>query len=128
MYLALKHSHLLTAALSIFLTGVWTVLAWNGSRRTSGGLGGQAKVTYIAHRIVSGLAGLTGLAVTAVGPWHAMLFPYIGLAAFVVHGIAANISKKTFDAAHEARKRRVALLIQIAALVLSAYAMVSKPI
>ncbi|MFU7416663.1 hypothetical protein [Ectopseudomonas oleovorans] len=128
MYIAIKHSHLLTATLSIFLTGVWTVLAWNGSRSTSGGLGGHAKMTYIAHRIVSGLAGLTGLVVTVVGPWQAMLFPYIGLAAFAVHGIAANISKKTFDVAHEARKRRVALLIQIAALALSAYVMAIKTI
>lgn len=127
MYLAFKHSHLLTAALSMLLTVIWSILAWQGGTGTRGALAGRARAIYITHRVVAGLAGITGLAVTFIGPWRMMLFPYIGLAAFVAHGIAATVSKRTFADEHGASKRQAALLIQIVALLLSAYVMAAKP-
>lgn len=127
MYLAFKHFHLLTAALSMLLTVIWSLLAWKGNARTGGGLAGKTKATYITHRVVAGLAGITGLAVTFIGPWQMMLFPYIGLVAFVAHGIAATVSKRTFADEHGAIKRQAALLVQIAVLLLSSFVMATKP-
>lgn len=127
MYLALKHSHLLTAVLSVVLTLAWTLVAWKDRPAAPGGPTGGLKATYVVHRIVAGLAGLTGLAVTFVGPWQAMIFPYVGLAAFLVHGFAAGVSKTSFGVAAEGGKRKAMLLIQIAALLLSAWVMAAKP-
>lgn len=126
MYIALKHSHTLTAALTVLLTVIWSIWAWR-SRTPANGLAGKDKAIYVAHRIVAGLAGITGLAVTFVGPWRAMLFPYIGLAAFVMHGLAAGASRRFFSSEADAAKRRVALLIQVAALGISAFVMAAKP-
>lgn len=126
MYIAFKHVHLLTAALSMLLTVIWSLLAWKGCARTERVLAGKTKAIYITHRVVAGLAGITGLAVTFIGPWQMMLFPYIGLVAFVAHGIAATVSKRTFADEHRAAKRQAALLVQIAALLLSAYVMATK--
>ena len=126
MYLAFKHSHLLTAALSMLLTVTWSIFAWHERDGTGGTLVSKIKAIYIIHRVVAGLAGITGLAVTLIGPWRVMVFPYIGLAAFVVHGIAATVSKRTFGDRHATVKRQAALLIQIAAIVLSAYVMTAK--
>lgn len=126
MYIALKHAHTLTAALTVLLTVIWWIWAWR-SRTGVSGLAGKDKAIYVAHRIIAGLAGITGLAVTLIGPWRAMLFPYIGLAAFVMHGLAAGASKRFFASEADAGKRRVALLIQVAALGISACVMAAKP-
>lgn len=126
MYIALKHAHTLTAALTVLLTVIWSIWAWR-SRTAANGLARKDKAIYVAHRIVAGLAGITGLAVTFVGPWRAMLFPYIGLAAFVMHGLAAGASKRFFSSEADAAKRRVALLIQVAALGISGFVMAAKP-
>lgn len=111
MYFAFKYSHLLTAILSMGLTVIWSALAWNGNGASHGGLRGKTKAIYITHRSVAGLAGLTGLGVTFAGPWQTMLFPYVGLAAFVIHGIAAGISKRTFGDKQNEGKRKFALAI-----------------
>jgi uncharacterized membrane protein SirB2 len=128
MYFAFKHAHLLTAVLSMIMTVIWTVKAWNGQNSAPEALSGNHKLIYILHRASAGIAGLTGLAVTVTGPWMAMLFPYVGLCAFLVHGYAASISKKTFGDRHNAAKRRVALAIQLLALLFSAFIMAAKPI
>lgn len=127
MYIALKHSHTLTAVLTVLLTVIWSIWAWR-SRIDVTAPAGKDKAIYYAHRIVAGLAGITGLAVTFAGPWRAMLFPYIGLVAFVVHGLAAGASKRFFASEADAAKRQVALLLQISALVISAFVMAIKPV
>jgi hypothetical protein len=127
MYIALKHAHTLTAALTVLLTTIWSIWAWR-SRIGVTSLAGKDKAIYVAHRIVAGLAGITGLAVTFACPWRAMLFPYIGLAAFVMHGVTAGASKRFFASEADAAKRQVALLIQVAALVISGFVMAIKPV
>lgn len=127
MYIALKHTHTLTAALTVLLTTIWSIWAWRNRIGVSS-LAGKDKAIYVVHRIVAGFAGVTGLAVTFAGPWRAMLFPYIGLVAFVMHGLAAGASKRFFASEAETAKRRVALLLQIAALVISAFVMAIKPV
>lgn len=127
MYIAMKQAHTLTAALTVLLTVIWSVWAWR-SRTGVSGLTGWDKAIYVAHRVVAGLAGITGLAVTFAGPWRAMVFPCIGLAAFVVHGLAAGASKRFFSSEADAAKRRAALLIQVAALGISGFVMAVKPV
>ena len=127
MYIAFKHLHLTTAILSLLLTLTWSVMAWRGRSLADGGFSGKLKTTYVIHRVTAGLAGFTGLAVTYIGPWQMMIFPYIGLAAFIVHGLAATASKRTFVSDRHGQ-RRVALLIQVAALVFSACIMNAKPL
>lgn len=123
MYLAFKHSHLLTAALSILMTLVWLAVAWRGGAVW----GGKTKVTYIMHRAVAGLAGLTGLVLTFIGPWQAMLFPYVGLALFVVHGLAAGMSKRHYVGNAQAGKRQIALGLQVVVILASSALMAIKP-
>ena len=126
MYLGFKHLHLASAVLALLITALWAVVAWRGRPAAAGGLSGKARLTYIVHRAMAGLAGISGLGVTFVGPWRTMIFPYLGLAAFIVHGLAAADSKRHFASARHGR-RRAALLIQIAALVFSAWLMNAKP-
>lgn len=127
MYFAFKHLHLLTAVLTLLLTLIWTAIAWRSRSGPGSQLAGRAKVVYIFHRAIAGLAGITGLVLTFIGPWRYMVFPYIGLALFLVHGVAAKISRQTFSAMEQATRRRVALLVQIVVLLLSAYVMARKP-
>ncbi|MRD73615.1 hypothetical protein GH865_10175 [Rhodocyclus tenuis] len=124
MYPALQHSHALTAALSLLFTLAWAAVAW-GKVTPSTTLGGKQKVLYIANRAVTGIAGITGLAVTFLGPWREYIFPYLGLAAFVVHGIFAAISKRAYLSGEDSR-RRIALLMQIAALLFASAVMATK--
>lgn len=126
MYIAFKHSHTLTAVLALLLTLIWTAMAWN-SAGAAGQPAGKHKLIYILLRAITGLAGLTGLAVTFIGPWRTMMFPYIGLIAFLVHGVAAAISKRTFADTQQGARRQLALMVQIAALLLAAYIMAVKP-
>jgi hypothetical protein len=126
MYTGFKHLHLASAILALLITLLWAVVAWRARPAAAGGLSRKDRIIYIVHRAMAGLAGLSGLGVSVVGPWRVMIFPYIGLAAFVVHGIAATISRRTF-ASEQYGRRRAALLIQIAALVFSAWLMNAKP-
>ena len=127
MYLAFKHTHLLTAVLSLLMTVVWLALAWRARAAANGGLAGKTKATYITHRVTAGLAGITGLGVTFAGPWSQMMFPYIALGAFVVHGVAATVSKRTFYTEQHGL-RRASLVLQLGALLFSAYLMGTKPL
>lgn len=124
MYLILKHGHWLTAALTALLTLIWLPLAWGGR---GGVLAGPLKVGYIAHRAVAGLAALSGLALTFMGPWHALIFPYLGFAAFLIHEVAAAASRRRFGIAEQAGQRRAALVVQLLALGLIVYVMEVKP-
>lgn len=126
MYAAFKHSHSLTAVLSVLFTLAWTFVAWRGAAPSRAGLVGRNKFFYVGNRVTAGLAGVTGIGVTFVGPWQYMVFPYIGLAAFVVHGIAATWSKRAF-VSHGAASPRAALVLQSVALLVAAYVMVVKP-
>lgn len=126
MYQGVKHLHLASAILALLITLLWTIVAWRGRSADAGDLNGRARFIYVIHRAMAGLAGLSGLGLSVVGPWRTMAFPYIGLAAFVMHGIAATVSQRTF-ASGQHHRRRAALLIQIAALVFSAWLMNAKP-
>lgn len=125
MYLALKHSHLATAVVAILLTWAWTLVAWRraaaGQRDFSGGTRGW----YIGNRVGGGLAALSGLGVSFAGPWATMWFPYLGLAAFIVHGFAAAASKRALISG-DGFRLGLALVLQNLAWLFAAYVMVAK--
>lgn len=117
MYIALKHAHLTGAILSLALTLAWSFAAWTAPPATPEARPGRISALYIAHRACGGLAGLSGLLVTFVGPWQAMLFPYLGLTAFIAHGYAAAVSKREFvSGSGRDRRRRTALVLQVLAI------------
>jgi len=124
MYLALKHSHTLAAVLSLLCTLAWAIVAWNGAKPGSQLLG-KLKVVYIANRATTGIAGITGLLVTFVGPWREFVFPYIGLTAFIAHGLFATVSKRAFGSNKDLLQRSV-LLAQVAALLVASAVMTMK--
>lgn len=124
IYLALKHSHSLTAVLALLITLAWAAVAWNSAKPGSTLLG-LRKAIYIANRAITGIAGITGLLITFVGPWREFVFPYIGLAAFVAHGLFAAASKRALGS-NKHLWLRGTLLAQIAALLLASAVMATK--
>lgn len=125
MYISFKISHNLTALLSLVFSLLWTIVAWRTTSIANRAFGGKVKAFYVANRVTAGLAGVTGLVVTFVGPWRYMIFPYIGLAAFVAHGVATAWSKRYLGTGGQLNLR-MALLAQNAALLLAAYVMAVK--
>jgi len=123
MYDVAMMLHRLTAVLAILGTLVWAVAALRGA---APGLTGGRKGLYIAAMATTGIAGLTGLAVTFVGPWSAMLFPYLGLVAVALHGVAGGMAKR---AALAGRRGTVAggVAIQLVMLLGASYLMAVKP-
>lgn len=120
MYIALKHSHMLLAVLSLLSSLLFTALAWKAvpARR--------ATLSYVFTRVFGGLAALTGLGITFVGPWQHMVYPYIGLILYVVHGVCAGFAKRQMPTTTLVT-RRVMLLAQLLVLMATAGIMSTKP-
>lgn len=120
MYAALKHSHMLLAVLSLLCALLFTALAWKPLPST------KSTLWYVLTRISGGLAALTGLTVTFVGPWQQMAYPYIGLILYVVHGLCAGFAKRQITAP-ALGTRRTLLVAQLLFLVATAGIMSTKP-
>lgn len=120
MYTALKHSHMLLAVLSLLFSVLFTAMAWKTVPA------GKSSLWYVLTRICGGLAALTGLAVTVVGPWQHMMYPYIGLILYVLHGVCCGFAKRQLTAPIP-NTRRTLLLAQVLLLVATAAIMGAKP-
>lgn len=120
MYLALKHSHMLFAVLTLLLSIAYLAMAWKSTPA------GKSTLVYVFTRIIGGLAALTGLAVTFVGPWQQMMYPYIGLILYVLHGLCIGFAKRSADPA-KAGSRRILLVLQFVALLALTGLMGAKP-
>lgn len=120
MYTALKHSHMLLAVLTLLTSLLFTVIAWNATP------GRKSTLWYVLTRICGGLAALTGLAVTFVGPWRHMTYPYIGLIIYVIHGLCCGFAKRQLTAPSPSL-RRVLLTVQLLALLALTGLMGAKP-
>lgn len=120
MYTALKHSHLLLAVLTLLLSIAFAVMAWQLSpaRKTT--------FVYIFTRVFGGLAAITGLAVTFVGPWQHMTYPYLGLILYVVHGLCAGFARRAL-APQQLALRKTLLIGQLTALLVMTALMGAKP-
>ena len=88
MYTIFKHSHMLFAVLTLLLSIAYLAMAWKTQPA------GKSTLIYVLARIFGGIAALTGLGVTFVGPWQHMMYPYIGLILYVVHGLALGFAKR----------------------------------
>ena len=109
MYTIFKHSHMLFAVLTLLLSIAYLAMAWKTQPA------GKSTLIYVLARIFGGIAALTGLGVTFVGPWQHMMYPYIGLVLYVVHGLCMGFAKRSADPA-KAGSRRVLLVLQLAML------------
>ena len=109
MYIALKHSHMLFAVLTLLLSIAYLAMAWKPVAAA------KSTLVYVFARICGGIAALTGLGVTFVGPWQHMMFPYIGLILYVVHGLCLGFAKRSSDPA-KLGTRRALLVAQLVVL------------
>jgi len=96
LYLALRHSHIGLSGLAMLATLAWVIAAWKNPIPATGRLPTWLRAIYIVNRATVGLAGITGLWLTLIGPWRIFLFPYLGLLGFIVLELAAAFSKRTW--------------------------------
>lgn len=122
MYTALKHSHMLFAVLTLLLSIAYVALAWKPTPAN------KSTLVYVFTRIVGGIAALTGLGVTFAGPWTEakLMFPYIGLILYAVHGICIGFAKRSAQPG-QITLRRVLLVLQLVALIALSWLMRAKP-
>lgn len=120
MYTALKHSHMLLAVLTLLVSIAFLVMAWKPTPAA------KSTLVYVFARIFGGLAALTGLAVTFVGPWQQMMYPYIGLILYVVHGLCIGFAKRCLTT-QQLGMRRGLLLAQLIVLLALTGLMGAKP-
>lgn len=81
---------------------------------------------YIAAMATTGLSGVTGLVVLWLGGWLAFVFPWLGLAAVALHGVAGVRARKALAAGAQA-KLLAALSAQILTLLVVYWLMMEKP-
>lgn len=120
MYTALKHSHMLFAVLTLLLSIAYLAMAWKPTPAA------KSSLIYVFARIFGGIAALTGLGVTFVGPWQQMMYPYIGLILYVVHGLCLGFAKRSAAPA-QASQRRTLLVLQLVVLLVLTGLMGAKP-
>ena len=120
MYAALKHSHMLFAVLTLLASIVYLAMAWKPTPAA------KSTLIYVFTRIFGGIAALTGLGVTFVGPWQHMMYPYIGLILYVLHGLCIGFAKRSAEPG-KTSMRRILLLLQFAALIALTGLMGAKP-
>lgn len=95
LYLAIRHSHIGLSLLAVLSTFCWILSTWH-TPAAPYRLSGIRQITYLANRITTGLAAITGIVLTLLGPWHVLLFPYIGFAGFVIHEVLAPFSRRAW--------------------------------
>ena len=120
MYTALKHSHVLLAVLTLLLSAAYLFMAWKITPAR------KSTLVYVFTRIFGGLAALTGLGVTFAGPWQHMMYPYIGLILYVIHGLSIGFAKRSADSAKTSLRRSL-LAVQFLMLIALTGLMGAKP-
>jgi hypothetical protein len=125
MYTAFYEAHRGFAMLGCLATIVWALLALIPTLR------GQAaprlwKPTYIAAMATTGLSGVTGLVVLWMGNWLTFVFPWLGLVAVALHGVAGVRGRKALAVGASGRLA-TALIVQIVTLIAIYGLMTVKP-
>lgn len=124
LYLALRHSHIGLSGLAMFATLVWVITAWKIPVPTTKHLPTWLRVIYIVNRATIGLAAVTGLWLTLIGPWRIFLFPYLGLLGFIVLELAAAFSKRAW--LNGSGHHRALLCVQLACILGISWLMSAK--
>ena len=124
MYMIFNETHRGLAMLSVLATLVWAgmVLLSQAPSVPSG----MRRVIYIVTMASTGLVGISGIVVTFMASWYAMIFPWLGLVAVAAHGMAGVRSRKALAAGNKAFAI-IAVLIQIICLVAAYGIMTVKP-
>lgn len=84
------------------------------------------RIVYVIAMAATGLVGVTGLVTTALGGWWPVLFPYVGLVAVVIHGVAGVLAKRSL-AAGRTLPAAIAAGLQVLALTAAYGLMTVKP-
>ena len=118
----LNQLHNLFAVLAVVTTLVWAVLAIGRNR--AGALTGATRAVYATAMATTGLAGVTGLITAVLGPFTAMIFPWVGLVIVALHSEAGKRAKLAVTAGG----RPVLLVaVQVVVLLAAGFIMVRKP-
>ena len=126
MYTMFNHSHQGLALLSLLLTLAWAAVVLFAPRTTTT-LGRTQRLCYIGAMATTGLVGVTGLMLGLLqGSWMTLLFPWLGLAAVIGHGIAGVRSRKALVAGNKTTAV-IAVVVQVLLLVAAYGLMTVKP-
>ncbi len=125
MYTAFSEAHRGLAMLACLATVLWAALALIPTlrRRPAPRLW---RPLYIAAMATTGLSGLTGLVIVWMGGWLAFVFPWLGLVAVALHGVAGVRGRKAL-AAGAGGPLATAVTIQIVTLIVIYGLMTVKP-
>ena len=125
MYTAHSEAHRGFAILGCLTTVLWAALAlWPTlQRRPAPRLW---RPTYIAAMATTGLSGVTGLVVLFMGHWLTFVFPWLGLVAVALHGVAGVRGRKALAVGASGRLA-TALIVQIVTLIAIYGLMTVKP-
>lgn len=111
---------MLFAVLTLLVSIAYLAMAWKPTPA------GRSTLVYVFARIFGGIAALTGLGVTFAGPWQHMMYPYIGLILYVVHGLCIGFAKRSTQA-NQTTMRRTLLALQLLVLIILTGLMGAKP-
>jgi len=122
MYALLLGTHVGLAVLALLLTLVWAALVV----AAKAGPGRSSRLVYVGAIASTGLVGLTGVVLAFAGGFATMAFPWIGLVAVAVHGVAGARSRR-FVAADRKGAAIAAAALQVVLLLVAYGVMTAKP-
>jgi hypothetical protein len=125
MYTAFYEAHRGFAILGCLATVAWAALALLPTLRNRPAPR-LWKPTYIAAMATTGLSGITGLVVLWMGNWLTFVFPWLGLVAVALHGVAGVRGRKALAVGASGRLA-TALIVQIVTLIAIYGLMTVKP-
>ncbi|WP_370677038.1 hypothetical protein [Pleomorphomonas sp. PLEO] len=125
MYTAFYEAHRGFAMLGCLTTVLWAALALLPTlrRQSPSRLWRPAYITAMA---TTGLSGITGLVVLWMGNWLTFVFPWLGLLAVALHGLAGVRGRKAL-ALGASGPLAIALLVQVVTLIAIYGLMTVKP-
>lgn len=125
MYNAFYEAHRGLAMLGCLTTVLWAIFALvpTLNRRPPFRLW---KPAYIAAMASTGLSGITGLVILWLGNWLTFVFPWLGLVAVALHGVAGVRGRKAL-ALGASGPLAIALIVQIVTLIAIYGLMTVKP-
>lgn len=125
MYNAFYEAHRGFAMLGCLTTVLWAILALAPTLRHRPP-SRLWRPLYIAAMATTGLAGITGLVVLWIGNWLTFVFPWLGLLAVALHGVAGVRGRKAL-AIGASGPLATALTVQIVTLIVIYGLMTTKP-
>jgi len=125
MYTAFSEAHRGLAMLACLTTVLWAALALvpTLNHRPAPRLW---RPFYIAAMATTGLSGITGLVIVFMGNWLTFVFPWLGLVAVALHGVAGVRGRKAL-AIGAGGPLATAVTIQIVTLIVIYGLMTVKP-